>query len=663
MAARLRHQGFGKPMTLGFGGDVDVGGLIDQCLEHHVKDRASEDAARRLCLKHPLLARGMRSPEVWGNCVGALQADVSVVSLLSPFTFHPHRSRSSASRVIRASHPMNAEVLQDANLDVCVLGNQFSMGYQQQGLQDTRTALEEVNIKCCGAGTTRAASLRPAIINQLGRQIAIFSISAAGSGVADAEGLDMFAADDQRGGVAYVDLWDGRQEATLERMRDAVEAARAASRISIVIFSVCWGGDTAVARTVDGRRLLTAEVPQQVRAFARGLIDVAGAHVVHGHGLQHLCGVELHCGRPILYSCGTLVGDGGLLSVEAREAREEEEAGRRRREAREAEAQLRPELSAFFTLHISGSHALEYLEVTPLCSRLLQTSLASGKGLRWVQSTLQHLCAELGTRAIAHRDRLYIPITAQPPQLPSPRRAPRADRTSSPTRRPASREVTPPRTPRRETTPPRRGGARSSPTRGYSPLRRPGDVELGAVHSKAESGAHPSKGSGRGDGGDGGDGGAGGFGDFSLAETVATMRSGAWRCMGAVGSAMGLPIVGRARVGGERRPALAEEDAERTRGAKGTEADEDDEEATDTCAPLSPLPAWEKRWAGPGKPVSTRVPLSPNRASSPPSPSIRGYSPLRRGGQGVQTWNSDVEPQGAEQPGGALYAYPCDQFV
>ena len=170
MAARLRHQGLGKPMTLGFGGDVDIGGLMDQCLEHQVKDRASEDAARRLRLKHPLLARGLRSSEVWGNCVGALQADVSVVSLLSPLTFHPHRSRSSATRVIRASHPMNAEVLQDANLDVCVLGNQFSMGYQQQGLQDTRTALEELNIKCCGAGPTRAASLRPAIVGALGRQ-------------------------------------------------------------------------------------------------------------------------------------------------------------------------------------------------------------------------------------------------------------------------------------------------------------------------------------------------------------------------------------------------------------------------------------------------------------------------------------------------------------
>jgi len=353
------------------------------------------------------------------------------------------------------------------------------------------------------------------------------------------------------------------------------------------------------------------------------------------------------------------VGDGGLLSVEAREAREEEEAGRRRREAREAEAQLRPELSAFVTLHISGSHALEYLEVTPLCSRLLQTSLAAGKGLRWVQSTLVHLCAELGTPCIAHRDKLYIPITSQPPQLPSPRRTPR-ERTASPTRRAAdSRETTPPRTPRRETTPPKRGAARGSPTRGYSPLRRPGDVELGAVHSKAEGGAHASKGGGRGDGGDGGDGGVGSLGDFSLADTVATMRSGAWRCMGAVGSAMGLPVVGRARVGGERRPALAEEDAERTRGAKGIEADSDAEEAADTCAPLSPLPAWEKRWAGPGKPASNRLPLSPNRdrALSPPSPSIRGYSPLRRGGQGVQTWNSDAVPQGADP------AYPCDQFV
>ena len=129
-----------------------------------------------------------------------------------------------------------------------------------------------------------------------------------------------------------------------------------------------------------------------------------------------------------------------------------------------------------------------------------------------------------------------------------------------------------------------------------------------------------------------------------------------------------LPIVGRARVGSERRPALAEEDAEleRSRGAKGTEADSEGEEQdeADTCAPLSPLPAWEKRWAGHGKPVSNRVPLSPNRATSPnraaspPSPSIRGYSPLRRGGQpGVQNWSSDQNALSDAGPQG------CDQFV
>ena len=132
-----------------------------------------------------------------------------------------------------------------------------------------------------------------------------------------------------------------------------------------------------------------------------------------------------------------------------------------------------------------------------------------------------------------------------------------------------------------------------------------------------------------------------------------------------------LPIVGRARVGSERRPALAAEDGEleRSRGAKGTEADSEDEgqEEADACAPLSPLPAWEKRWAGHGKPlspVSNRVPLSPNRATSPnraaspPSPSIRGYSPLRRGGQPrVQNWSSDQNAPSDAGPQG------CDQFV
>ena len=41
-----------------------------------------------------------------------------------------------------------------------------------------------------------------------------------------------------------------------------------------------------------------------------------------------------------------------------------------------AEAELRPELSAFFSLHISGSHALEYLEVTRPLPLTLALALA-----------------------------------------------------------------------------------------------------------------------------------------------------------------------------------------------------------------------------------------------------------------------------------------------
>ena len=261
----------------------------------------------------------MRSPEVWGNSAGALQADVSIASLVSPLTFHPHRARADTSRIVHAAHPLNVEVLEDINLDVAVLGNQFSMAYQEQGLMDTRTALAAVKVKYCGAGHNLAVSLRPTIVKVLGRNIAVFSISTAGSGLADASGNDMFEADERRAGVAYFDIWDVReQEAVLSELRELVELAARASRITFVVFSVCWGSDHAVAKTAEGQRMLTSEVPAAMRAFARGLVDVVGAHVVHGHGPSHLMGAEVYRGRPILYSCGTLVGDGGETAARDR---------------------------------------------------------------------------------------------------------------------------------------------------------------------------------------------------------------------------------------------------------------------------------------------------------------------------------------------------------
>ena len=55
MAARYRKQGVGKKATLGFGGDVSLGGLIDQSLPNSLPDPKAISDARKARKRHPLL--------------------------------------------------------------------------------------------------------------------------------------------------------------------------------------------------------------------------------------------------------------------------------------------------------------------------------------------------------------------------------------------------------------------------------------------------------------------------------------------------------------------------------------------------------------------------------------------------------------------------------
>lgn len=411
MAARKVHQGLGRRLTVGLGGEVNLGGVIDQFLPHSLPDDASEEVAARLRLLHPLLQRGMRVSEVWGNCIGVLQANMTLVSLTSPFTSHTSRSRG-ATGAPKAdacrSHPLNIEVLMDANVDVVALANGHSMDFNEEGLAETLEVLDSVSVAHAGAGPDRRCALRPALVRAMGRKVAVFSVSLAGSGLRDAASRDMWAADERRSGIAHFDVSDegvGVDDALAE-LKMAVERAREVQRIHLVIFSVCW---------LDGRRegraesSSTASAPLSAmqpssgqRLFAHGLVDVAGAQLVHGHGLSHMQGVELWHGVPILYSCGSLIGgDEKLLRTRVSRA-------------------LRPELSCFFTLHISALNQLEWLEMKPLCSRLFQLNLASGRNKQWVLATMQRLCAELGTPVQLMHGKLSIPLMPRAPPLERP---------------------------------------------------------------------------------------------------------------------------------------------------------------------------------------------------------------------------------------------------
>ena len=66
--------------------------------------------------------------------------------------------------------------------------------------------------------------------------------------------------------------------------------------------------------------------------------------------------------------------------------------------------------SSSLTVHVSSTDRLEWLELTPLCSRLFQLNLASGRNRKWVLACMQKLCKEMGTSTqvqIAHTSRIH----------------------------------------------------------------------------------------------------------------------------------------------------------------------------------------------------------------------------------------------------------------
>ena len=236
MAVRLRRQGLGKPLVVGFGGDLSLGGLIDQSLPQSLPDAAAKRALKAARRQHPLLQRGMRTTEVWGDCVGDLQADVMTISLTSPLTMHDQRSRAAGGGLkagAKRAHPMQVEALLDANIDFVSLANGHSMDFREEGLVDTWEALDAARIMHAGSGVDRTSALRPALLRANGRRVACFSISAAGCGLRDAAGVEMWAAGEERAGIYHFELWDTRMhDEALREIRDAASARHASPNAS-----------------------------------------------------------------------------------------------------------------------------------------------------------------------------------------------------------------------------------------------------------------------------------------------------------------------------------------------------------------------------------------------------------------------------------------------
>ena len=347
--------------TLFLCGDLMTGRGIDQILPHPADPRLFEafvqDARRYVELAE--VANGpvdRRRPwdAVWGEALGELRRRRPAVRIVNLETAVTAGGEPWPKGINYRMHPDNLPLLTEAGVDCCVLANNHVLDWGRAGLEDTLGALDAAGIVTAGAGADAAAAWQPAVLGLAGRRLLVFAAATGDSGVPP-EG----AAGARRAGVNRLpDLSDETLVAVAAQIR---RWRRPGDR---VLFSVHWGGNWGF------------DIPDAQRRFARGLVDVAGVDLVHGHSSHHVKGLECHAGRLILYGCGDLLNDyEGIGGHEA----------------------FRGELGLMYFPELDpATGRLRRLEMVPTRLRRLRLELARGADRDWLLETLGRECRRLG---------------------------------------------------------------------------------------------------------------------------------------------------------------------------------------------------------------------------------------------------------------------------
>ncbi|MGN6105316.1 MAG: CapA family protein [Kofleriaceae bacterium] len=343
-------------------GDVMLGRGIDQILpdpcDPELHESYMTDARGYIEIAEQRsgpIPRGAPADYPWGEALAILDAarpDARIVNLETAITRSGDWDRDKGIHY-RVS-PENAASLRAARVDACNLGNNHVLDWGPGGLLDTLSTLDALGVAWSGAGRDLDEATRPAVIELgAGRRIEVFSI-----GVADAGVPPWWQAGPGRPGVhALVDLGAGSMQA----VRRAIERWHVAP--AVIVVSIHWGPNWGFSISADHRR------------FARGLIDDAGVHVVHGHSSHHVKAIEVHHGQPILYGCGDLITDyEGIGGHEA----------------------FRGELGLLYLVSLDDRGALAELELVPTRMHRFRLVEGSAEDARWLAAVLTRAGAAVG---------------------------------------------------------------------------------------------------------------------------------------------------------------------------------------------------------------------------------------------------------------------------
>jgi poly-gamma-glutamate synthesis protein (capsule biosynthesis protein) len=353
-------------VTLFLCGDVMTGRGIDQVLPHPVAPRLYEPYVNS-ALTYVELAERANGPiprpadfaYVWGDGLEALARagpDARIVNLETAITASdaPWPNKGIHYRM----HPANFPCLAAARIDCCVLANNHVLDWGYGGLEQTLATLHGAGVRTAGAGADAAQAAAPAVLD-LGAKgrVLVFALGTEDSGIPP-----RWAATQQRPGVALLpDLSD----ATLAALAGQIAALRRPG--DLVVVSIHWGSNWGYG------------IPEEHRRFARGLVAVAGADLVHGHSSHHPRAPEVFRGRLILYGCGDLIND-----YEGIEGKEE----------------YRSELALmYFPVLETGTGRLLRLAMAPMHMRQFRLNRPAPAELRWLAGTLDREAGRFGAGA------------------------------------------------------------------------------------------------------------------------------------------------------------------------------------------------------------------------------------------------------------------------
>jgi len=291
-----RHYMPMQTLKILLAGDLMTGRGIDQIL-HHPGHPALQESFYRDARDYVELAeqrngpilRRVGSEHIWGDAlvqVEHAQPELRIANLETAVT--SHATRWPGKSIHYRMHPKNVECLKSAGWSALSLANNHTLDFGREGLDETQSVLHQAGIATAGGGRDGTQAWSPARLHLTGGgEVLLFSCATSSSGVPGG-----WAAGVSHSGIALLpDLSDSTA-------RDlAADASHHRRDHGVVIISIHWGPNASPT------------VPQEHRRFARRLIDLGAADIVHGHSSHHPMPVEVYRGRLILYGCGDLIND------------------------------------------------------------------------------------------------------------------------------------------------------------------------------------------------------------------------------------------------------------------------------------------------------------------------------------------------------------------